>query len=126
MDTTIEGFEQNGGEVAFVGNMAKNLGIKQTQITVTGVRAGSVIVDYEITEDPSSGFSLAEIQQTQDEKLKNGEMDLGAPLKSHKASVDKLTALTESGRHRKKKVKKEKEPREKKTLSSKKEDPWAL
>jgi hypothetical protein len=61
MDTTKEDFEQNGGEAAFVGNIAENLGIKESQIKVTGVREGSVIVDYEITEDPSSGVSLAEI-----------------------------------------------------------------
>lgn len=61
LDTTKEDFEQNGGEAAFVGNVAENLGIKESQIKVTGVREGSVIVDYEITEDPSSGMSLAEI-----------------------------------------------------------------
>jgi len=34
-------------------------------------------------------MSLSEIQQTQDEKLENDEMDLGAPVKSHKAKVVK-------------------------------------
>lgn len=61
MDTTKEEFEQNGGKEAFVGNIAENLGIKASQIKVTGVREGSVIVDYEITEDPSTGISLSEI-----------------------------------------------------------------
>ena len=103
MDTTIDSFEQNGGKVAFVNNIAKNLGLLSKQIMVTAVRAGSVIVDYEITEDPSSGMNLADILQLQDEKFKNGEMDLGAPLKSHNASVDKLT---ESGKHKRTKQKK--------------------
>jgi hypothetical protein len=32
MDTTKEEFESKGGKEAFVGNIAKNLGIKNTQI----------------------------------------------------------------------------------------------
>ena len=48
-------------EVVRTGFGSENLGIKASQIKVTGVREGSVIVDYEITEDPSTGISLSEI-----------------------------------------------------------------
>jgi hypothetical protein len=38
-----------------------SLGIKKSQVAVTGVKEGSVIVDYEITEDAETGISLSEI-----------------------------------------------------------------
>lgn len=61
LDTTVEDFEENGGKVAFVENLVLYLGIEDTQIRVTGVRQGSVIIDYEIIEDSSTGLSLADI-----------------------------------------------------------------
>ena len=61
MDSTLDEFEQNGGEAAFVDNLAGSLGIKKSQVEVTGVKEGSVIVDYEITEDAETGISLSEI-----------------------------------------------------------------
>jgi hypothetical protein len=41
--------------------IVENLGISESQIKVTALREGSVIVEYEIIEDPTTGVSLAEI-----------------------------------------------------------------
>jgi hypothetical protein len=61
MDSTMDEFEENGGSAAFADNVAGSLGLKKSQVEVTGVREGSVIVDYEITEDAETGMSLSEI-----------------------------------------------------------------
>jgi len=49
-------------------------------IEVTGVREGSVIVDYNLKVEKNSKISIAELKSLQDEKLKSGELNLGAPI----------------------------------------------
>ena len=49
LDTTMEEFESKGGEKMFVQNLAESIGIEKSNIKVTQIREGSVIVDYEIS-----------------------------------------------------------------------------
>lgn len=64
-------------------------------IEVTGVREGSVIVDYNLKVEKNSKISIAELKSLQEEKLKNGELNLGAPIlppkKEQKTDLDKST-----------------------------------
>lgn len=57
MDWTMDEFYANGGATSFVDRVAAALGIHASQFKVVAVYTGSVVVDYQISVDSSSGTS---------------------------------------------------------------------
>lgn len=62
MDMTMGEFENQGGKKQFAKNLSNSLGIDKSMIEVTGVREGSVIVDYNLKVDKNSKISLNELK----------------------------------------------------------------
>lgn len=71
-------------------------------IEVTGVREGSVIVDYNLKVDKNSKISINDLKQLQAEKMRTGKLNLGAPIlppkKETKADLNKSTHSLRSNR----------------------------
>lgn len=55
MEWTMNEFFDNGGTTSFIDKVAGSLGIHASTIKVVGVYTGSVVVDYSIEPDKSSG-----------------------------------------------------------------------
>ena len=51
LDTTLKEFDKQGGTDFFKDNLSKSLGLPLSQIDISSVREGSVIVDYTLTVD---------------------------------------------------------------------------
>ena len=80
MEWTMAEFFDNGGTTSFVDRVAGSLGIHASTIKVVSVYEGSLVVNYEIEEDPDSDVDLEEISERQTEMFATGQMDLGAPI----------------------------------------------
>jgi hypothetical protein len=62
MDMTMGEFENQGGTKQFAKNLSDSLGIDKSMIEVTGVREGSVIVDYNLKVDKNSKITISELK----------------------------------------------------------------
>lgn len=84
-------FFSNGGTTQFIDRVAGSLGIHASTIKVVSVYEGSVVLNYDIVVDSSSGSAaqkqLAKIQEKQTQQFATGQMDLGAPILDVQASV---------------------------------------
>jgi len=49
-------------------------------IEVTGVREGSVIVDYNLKVDKNIKITIQDLKYLQEEKMRTGKLNLGAPI----------------------------------------------
>ena len=87
IDTTMKAFEKQGGSKKFEENLASGLGLNMSQVQVTGLRAGSVIVDYNLVVDKSSKISIDELKTLQNEKMKAGAIEVGGPVLSFSSTV---------------------------------------
>ena len=87
IDTTMKAFEQQGGRQMFEENLADSLGISMSSVQVTGLREGSVIVDYNLIVDKDSKMSLGELKSLQNKKMKSGAIDVGGPVMSFTSTV---------------------------------------
>jgi hypothetical protein len=63
MEWTMDEFFDNGGTTAFVDRVAGSLGIHASEIKVVSVYEGSLVLNYDITPDEDSEFSLEEIEE---------------------------------------------------------------
>lgn len=63
MEWTMDEFFDNGGTTAFVDRVAGSLGIHASEIKVVSVYEGSLVLNYDITLDEESDFSLEEIEE---------------------------------------------------------------
>lgn len=59
----MDEFFDNGGTTAFVDRVAGSLGIHASEIKVVSVYEGSLVLNYDITLDEESDFSLEEIEE---------------------------------------------------------------
>ena len=66
----------------FEKNLANSLGISMSQVQVTGMREGSVILDYNIVVEKNSKISVDDLKSLQNEKMKAGAIDVGGPVLS--------------------------------------------
>lgn len=57
----MDEFENNGGASKFIENISKSLWLNESQVKVTDIRSGSVIIDYQIREDENNMMSLKQI-----------------------------------------------------------------
>lgn len=87
IDTTMKAFEKQGGRQMFEENLASSLGLNMSQVQVTGLREGSVIVDYNLVIDKNSKISLDELKTLQNEKMKAGAIEVGGPVLSFSSTV---------------------------------------
>lgn len=87
IDTTMKAFEKQGGRQMFEENLAESLGISMSQVQVTGLREGSVIVDYNLIVDKSSKMDINELKSLQNEKMKAGAIEVGGPVMSFTSTV---------------------------------------
>lgn len=62
IDTTMKAFERQGGRQMFEENLAASLGISMSSVQVTGLREGSVIVDYNLVVEKNSKMSVNELK----------------------------------------------------------------
>ena len=62
MDMSMDEFENQGGSKQFAKNLAGSLGIDKNMVEVTGVREGSVIVDYNLKVDKNSKISIKDLK----------------------------------------------------------------
>lgn len=62
MDMSMDEFDAQGGTKQFTKNLAGSLGIDKNMIEVTGVREGSVIVDYNLKVDKNSKISINDLK----------------------------------------------------------------
>jgi hypothetical protein len=85
--TTMKAFEQQGGRQMFEENLADSLGISMSSVQVTGLREGSVIVDYNLIVDKDSKMSLSELKSLQNKKMKSGAIDVGGPVMSFTSTI---------------------------------------
>jgi len=94
-EMTLDDYNSKGGDSYFILETSKALGIDASQITITSVKEGSVILTFTITSS-ESGSSLAD-QETQlklvksklDEAVKSGAMDVysGATILNYESGV---------------------------------------
>lgn len=63
MEWTMDEFFDNGGTTAFVDRVAGSLGIHASEIKVVSVYEGSLVLNYDITLEEDSDFSLEEIEE---------------------------------------------------------------
>lgn len=92
-------FFDNGGTTSFIDKVAGSLGIHASTIKVVGVYTGSVVVDYAIEPDKSSGQTAADLVAIKDKQTKQfatGNMSLGAPLLDVKVKMIKNTTAAPS------------------------------
>jgi hypothetical protein len=87
IDTTMKAFERQGGRQMFEENLANSLGISMSQVQVTGMREGSVILDYNIVVEKNSKISVDDLKSLQNEKMKAGAIDVGGPVLSFSSTV---------------------------------------
>lgn len=81
MEWTMDEFFASGGTTAFVDRLCASLGIHASTVKVVGPpRAGSVIVDYEITPSADEPLSIEQISARQTQQFATGAVDLGAPI----------------------------------------------
>lgn len=59
----MDDFENKGGQEKFIDDLSKNLWINSSQVEVTGLKSGSVIIDYKIKEDENNILSLSQIKE---------------------------------------------------------------
>jgi hypothetical protein len=90
MEWTMEEFFDSGGTTAFIDRLCASLGIHASTVKVVGVKAGSVVIDYEITPDEDEPLSLEQIKQKQTEQIATGTLDLGAPILEASDGGEKL------------------------------------
>jgi hypothetical protein len=110
IDTTMKAFERQGGRKMFEENLAVSLGISLSSVQVTGMREGSVIIDYNLIVDKNSKISIDELKAMQSEKMKSGAIDVGGPLLSFSSTLPTPTPSTEDDTRSKKSSKKIPEP----------------
>ena len=87
IDTTMKQFERQGGRQMFEENLATSLGISMSSVQVTGMREGSVILDYNLIVDKNSKMSIDELKAMQSEKMKAGAIDVGGPVLSFSSTL---------------------------------------
>ena len=87
IDTTMKAFERQGGRQMFEENLASSLGISMSSVQVTGMREGSVILDYNLIVDKNSKMSIDELKSLQNDKMKSGAIDVGGPVMSFTSTV---------------------------------------
>lgn len=59
----MDEFFDNGGTTAFVDRVAGSLGIHASEIKVVSVYEGSLVLNYDITLEEDSDFSLEDIEE---------------------------------------------------------------
>jgi hypothetical protein len=79
-------------------------------VQVTGLREGSVIIDYNLIVDKNSKFSINELKALQSEKMKSGAIDVGGPVLSFSSTIPTPTPMPEDDTRSKKSSKKNPEP----------------
>jgi len=66
MEWTMNEFFDNGGTTSFIDKVAGSLGIHASTIKVVGVYTGSVVVDYSIEPDKSTGQTASDLKAIKD------------------------------------------------------------
>lgn len=100
MNWTLNEFYSSGGTTKFVDRIAASLGIKAANVKVVSVYQGSVVVDFQISED-STGTLAAQggaesIQKDLNVKMATGKLSLGAQILSYSVkSVKKVATVTD-------------------------------
>jgi len=61
MEWTMSKFYASGGTTTFADRLCAALGIHASQMKVVSVYEGSLVVNYNIVQDPASSQSLAQI-----------------------------------------------------------------
>ena len=83
-------FFDNGGTTSFIDKVAGSLGIHASTIKVVGVYTGSVVVDYSIEPDKTTGQTASDLKAIKDKQtaqFATGNMSLGAPLLDVKVKI---------------------------------------
>ena len=94
----------------FEENLAASLGISMSSVQVTGLREGSVIVDYNLIVDKNSKMSIDELKSLQNEKMKSGAIEVGGPVLSFTSTLPTPTPTPDDDTRSKKSSKKLPEP----------------
>lgn len=75
LDTTLQKYEQDGGDAKFIKDVTRSIGIDKSMMKITNKRQGSVILTMEIKGDQSS--SVDDLRS----KLKNAlHKDIAYPV----------------------------------------------
>ena len=85
LNQSLEVFNSNGGVQTFKRDLSEQLEVKETFITVTDVRRGSVIIDFQILpaeEDKTltQKGGLQSVKKDLNYKIENQKLWLGAPI----------------------------------------------
>ena len=80
MEWTMKDFFAAGGTTKFVDRLAASLGIHFSSIKIVSVYEGSVVIDYDIVEEPINNQPLNTIKEKQIELFATNKIDLGGPI----------------------------------------------
>ena len=87
---TLTEFYAAGGSTSFVDRLAASLGIHASTIKIVSVWEGSVNVEYGIVSATGDDAELQQIKTILTNKLKNDEIDFGAPVLSNTIQTEDI------------------------------------
>lgn len=96
MEWTMSSFYSSGGTTKFANRLCAVLGIHASQMKVVSVYEGSLVINYNIVQDPTSSQSLSQISQLQTQVLATGGVNLGAPILDASSSISVGTSSGKS------------------------------
>jgi hypothetical protein len=86
LEWTVTDFYSSGGTTLFIDRISAALGVHPSTVKIVGVAAGSVIINYQISNPTDSKAVLPQIKAKIDAVMKIGASFLGAPILDYDAS----------------------------------------
>ena len=80
IDTTLDDWNFYNRSADFVNNMATALGIDTSNVVITSIKEGSVIIDYNLIVDENSSLSADDLKTLSEIMISSGVIDLGGAL----------------------------------------------
>ena len=80
IDTTLDDWTFYNRSADFVNNMATALGIDTSNVVITSIKEGSVIIDYNLIVDENSSLSADDLKTLSEIMISSGVIDLGGAL----------------------------------------------
>ena len=97
MEFTLDAFFADGGTTTFIDRLTSSLGIHASDVKIVSVYEGSLVVNYELTNDDDDEEALEALAVSQDTLLTSDDVaaTLGAPVMEHTANVTIVEPIVE-------------------------------
>lgn len=97
MEFTLDAFFADGGTTTFVDRLSSSLGIHASDVKIVSVYEGSLVVNYELTNDDDDEEVLEALAVSQDTLLTSDDAaaTLGAPIMEHTSNVTIVAPIVE-------------------------------